>query len=121
MGVPIPAHLLAVCELAFVRPAVGGLSGWRQAVAAAAEPYWQGQGYVSLALKSKTDLLSSSGVEAANLTGVVFFYYENDSVDMFPLASDLLLLDGVAAEVISLRPRNQLIDFWKAEVRTGGV
>jgi hypothetical protein len=120
VGVSIPQHLLNDVELSFARPEVGGVAGWRSE----GEPsvFWTGTGYASLALKSKVDIMKSSGQEGAILTGMVFFYLEPPPAGgLLPMPTDALLIDGVACEVLSVRPANSLIDYWKAEVRTGSV
>jgi hypothetical protein len=119
VGVQIPAHLCSDVALTFERPPQGGLTGWKSSTPPVA--FWSGVGYASLALKSKVDIMKNSGQEGAILTGLVFFYFDVAANAQYPAASDHLLLDGVACEVLSIRPANSLIDYWKAEVRTGNV
>lgn len=114
MGVGIPSHLRSDYSLSLVRPAGGGLSAWSSPKADTA-PYWTGLGYASLALAAQHRAEGS-----AEQRGTVLFYLDPPPVGgEVPKASDLLVLDGEHAEVLSVRPPNRLIDYWKIEVRTG--
>lgn len=112
MGIGIPVHLLATHVLALKRVSGGGLSGW-QGGSAPSEPYWTGEGYVSLPL-SRAITENESGSQ----TGQALFYYESEGGQL-PKASDKCLVDGVEFEVLAVRPPNSLIDYWKLELKTG--
>jgi hypothetical protein len=118
MGVGIPVHLLATHVLALKRVGGGGLSGW-QGGSASSEPYWEGEGYVSLPL-SRAIAANDSAVQQ----GHALFYLDPDSSSgagggQLPKASDRCLVDGVEFEVLAVRPPNNLIDYWKVELKTG--
>ena len=116
MGVGIPSHLLAVYTLGLKRPgASGNLSSWKN-TPPPLPPYWEGEGYVSLPL-SRAIARDDSGSQ----TGHAYFYFEPGEGGEIPKASDRLLIDGVEAEVVAVRPPNRLIDYWKLDIKTGAA
>jgi len=114
--IQIPSHLGVGYALELSRSAPRGLSGYKTAPAPN-PPYWTGQGYTSLSLGTQHRAEGS-----AEQRGTILLNLDPAPAGgELPKATDRLTLDGVEMTVLSVRPPNSLIGYWKLEVRTGAA